>query len=197
MVNFQQYSIFPLTPDRWGDFQTLFGERGAYSGCWCMYWRIKRSEFNQATRDERKAAMHALINQGTMPGILLYEGSSPIGWCSIGPREDFPPLQRSTTLKPVDDQEVWSIVCFFINKKQRRQGMMTRLICGAIDFAQSQGAKIIEAYPTDMQTPDLENKNLTGYHGFMGIASAFRKIGFKEVGRASNHQLIMRYVISD
>jgi hypothetical protein len=75
--------------------------------------------------------------------------------------------------------------------------MMTRLICGAIDFAQSQGAKIIEAYPTDMQTPDLENKNLTGYHGFMGIASAFRKIGFKEVGRASNHQLIMRYVISD
>ena len=35
----------PLTPDRWAEFEELFGEHGAYGGCWCMWWRITRSQF--------------------------------------------------------------------------------------------------------------------------------------------------------
>jgi len=158
---------------------------------------MKRSEFMKITGEDRKASMYNLMASGVVPGLLLYEDGIPIGWCSIGPREDFPRLEHSKTIKRIDDQPVWSIVCFFINRRFRRQGVMRLLIKGAVDYAQSQGAKIVEAYPTDMQHPNLEGKKLTGYHGFMGIASAFRKAGFIEVGRASDYQAIMRYTFSE
>ena len=30
----------PLTPDRWQDFETLFGPQVACYGCWCTHFRI-------------------------------------------------------------------------------------------------------------------------------------------------------------
>ncbi len=27
----------PVTAERWQDLEALFGESGAYGGCWCMY----------------------------------------------------------------------------------------------------------------------------------------------------------------
>lgn len=188
--------IEPLTPEKWQDFENLFGERGAYAGCWCMWWRMKRSEFMKSSREERKQAMQAIVNSGIIPGLLLYDDNKSVGWCSIGPREQFFPLERSKTLVRVDDQPVWSLVCFFIDQKHRKQGVMIQLIQGAIDFVKAQGGKIIEAYPTDLHLAELEGKNLTVYHGFMGIASTFQKAGFVEVGRANDVQLIMRYTIT-
>ena len=29
------FEYHSLTPDRWGDLEALFGERGACGGCWC------------------------------------------------------------------------------------------------------------------------------------------------------------------
>jgi hypothetical protein len=37
----------PVKNKRWADFETLFGERGACGGCWCMLWRLARKEFEQ------------------------------------------------------------------------------------------------------------------------------------------------------
>ena len=31
------FEFHPLTKDRWIDFEALFGARGAYGGCWCMW----------------------------------------------------------------------------------------------------------------------------------------------------------------
>jgi hypothetical protein len=45
--------IHPLTPDRWDDFEELFGSRGAYGGCWCMWWRTTRKEFEAFKGDEK------------------------------------------------------------------------------------------------------------------------------------------------
>lgn len=35
----------PLTPDRWADLAALFGPRGAFAGCWCMWWRQTPAEY--------------------------------------------------------------------------------------------------------------------------------------------------------
>jgi hypothetical protein len=43
-----ELEVHPLTPERWADFERLFGPRGAYGGCWCMYWRITRSTIEEA-----------------------------------------------------------------------------------------------------------------------------------------------------
>lgn len=187
--------IFPASAERWDDLEKLFGPHGAFGNCWCMYWRLKRSDFSKMSGDEKKAAMKTLTAGKLAPGVLAYGDGQPIGWCSIGPRADFSPLDRSRTLKRVDDTPVWSIVCFFIARPYRRQGVMAALLSGAVDYARQNGALVVEAYPIDMQSHQLEGHKLSGYSGYMGIASIFRAAGFVKISDATETQLIMRYTI--
>ena len=69
---------------------------------------------------------------------------------------------------------------------------MESLIKAAVKHAKSRGAQIVEAYPIDMQSPKLIGQTFNSYSGYMGIASAYRAVGFVEVGQASETQLIMR-----
>src|SRR4030042_48278 len=112
-----KWDFHPLTPDRWPDFEKLFGPRGAYGGCWCMWWRLARKDFEKNQGEGNRKAMKALVEAGTIPGIIACFGKEPAGWCSVAPREDFPVLERSRVLKRLDDEPVWSIVCFFIHKR--------------------------------------------------------------------------------
>ena len=182
--------LHPVTPDRWPDLERLFGPRGAYSGCWCMFWRLRRSEFDRSSADERRAGLKGLVDSGQIPGILAYAGDEPIAWVSLGQRETFPPLERSRTLVRVDQQPVWSIVCFFVAKPYRRQGLMVKLLRGAVAYAASQGAQIVEGYPVD---PPAGERISGGMEGYMGLASAYSKAGFVEVARPSEKRAVMRY----
>lgn len=102
------YQVHPVTADRWPDLEALFGPQGAYSGCWCMHWRLMRPQFKELGEEGRKAALRHLTHTDPAPGVLAYQDGAPVGWCSIGPREAFAALEASRTLKRVDDQPVWS-----------------------------------------------------------------------------------------
>ena len=182
----------PVTPERWQDLETLFGKRGAYGNCWCMWWRMPRSEFDKQAGQEKKQALKTVVASGAVPGILAYTYGQPIAWCSIAPREAFPVLERSRTLKRVDDKPVWSIVCFFIAKPFRRQGLMIKLLRAAIEYAREHGAHIVEGYPVEPK-----HSNLPDVSSFTGITSAFDEAGFVEVLRRSEHRPIMRYFLED
>ena len=187
--------VHPATAERWADLEALFGQNGAYAGCWCMFWRLERSRFKDQKGAGNKETLRDMVDAGDVPGVLAYAEGRAIGWCSIGPRESFTALENSRTLKRIDALPVWSIACFFVAKPFRRQGVMQALIRGAVQHAQKQGAHCAEAYPLDLETPQLQGQRLTSYAGYMGIASAFQAVGFVEVGRASQTQLIMRYTI--
>jgi GNAT superfamily N-acetyltransferase len=180
----------PLTIERWADFELLFGKSGACGGCWCMWWRLKRSEFNQQKGDGNKSAMKILVDSGKIPGLIAYQGNVPIGWCSVGPREEFSALERSRILKTVDSQSVWSIVCFFVNKKFRNQGLTIDLINAAKEFVWQNGGKILEGYPVEPRTGKTAD-----VFAYTGLASAFLKTGFVEVARRSETRPIMRYYL--
>jgi GNAT superfamily N-acetyltransferase len=179
----------PLTPQLWADFETLFGERGACGGCWCMWWRIARSQYETQKGAGNKQAMKKLVDGGHTPGILAYQNGQPIGWCSVAPRESFSRLERSRGLKPVDEQPVWSVVCFFVAKEHRRNGLSVKLLKAAVDFVRGQGGRIVEGYPVDPK------KKQADAFVWSGLASAFVKAGFKEVERRSETRPIMRYEI--
>jgi GNAT superfamily N-acetyltransferase len=189
------FTIQPLTPERWHELEQLFGERGGYANCWCMFWRVKRTEFEMLKGEGRKASLKRLVDNGEVPGLLLYVEGRPAGWCSIGPRENYQAMERSRSLKRIDMQPVWSIVCFYVDKAYRKQGFMSKLVAAAVTYAKANGAKIVEAYPIDMQSVKLKGRGLSGCSGYMGIASAFLENGFVEAGRASETQLILRYII--
>jgi GNAT superfamily N-acetyltransferase len=183
-------TFHPLTPERWSDFEKLFGPRGACGGCWCMYWRLSRTQYEDQHGDLNRRSIKALVDSGNIPGILAYADDQPVGWCSIAPREEFTTLARSRILKPVDDQPVWSVVCFFIARNQRRKGLTVQLLKAAIEHAKANGARIIEGYPVDPKdgkSPDV--------FVYTGLASAFKKAGFTEVLRRSETRPIMRYKV--
>lgn len=185
-----ELEYFPVTPERWDDLEQLFGPRGAIGGCWCMWWRIKRKDFEHQQGKANQAAMREIVASGRVPGILAYASGEPIAWCSIAPREDFPVLDRSPVLKRVDDQPVWSVVCFFVAKGYRNQHMSSRMLAAAVDYAVQNGANIIEGYPITPkkdQAPDI--------YIFTGLESTFVKAGFVEVARRSESRPLMRYFV--
>lgn len=181
----------PLTPKRWVDLEKLFGQSGACGGCWCMWWRLPHSEFMQQRGEVNKKAFKNIVDSGNVPGILGYVEDQPIGWCAVAPRDTFPKLERSRILKRVDDEPVWSVVCFFVAKAFRRKGISIRLLRAAVNYVRKEGGKIVEGYPVEPKkgrTPDP--------FAFTGLASAFRKVGFVEVIRRSETRPIMRYMIA-
>jgi len=181
-------TFHPLTPDRWDDLERLFGpERGADSGCWCMFWRLRRSEFHALGKQKRKAAFRELVKSNAPLGILAYEGAQPVGWCAIAPRAATPGLERSPVCKPVDDRPAWSITCFFVEPKARRDGVMAALIDAAVKHAKRHGAGIVEAYPRDPGRARIDSAS-----GYVGLLEPFAAEGFQEVARRTPKRPFMR-----
>ncbi len=178
-----------VTPERWPEFARLFGKRGACGGCWCMWWRLKRSEFERRKGDSNKRAMKRIIDNGRVPGILALADGEPIGWCSVAPRDEFPALERSRILKPVDDLPVWTIVCLFVASRYRNMGVSHQLLKAAVSYARNSGASIVEGYPFDLTG---RKSPLPGAFVWTGLVSAYRKAGFKEIARRSPTRPIMR-----
>jgi GNAT superfamily N-acetyltransferase len=178
----------PVTPDRWRDFEKLFGPNGACAGCWCMWWRLSRAEFSRKRYAGNKRAMKKIITAGQEPGLLAYAGDKPIGWCAVAPRDVYLSLERSSVLQRMDDQPVWSVACFYIARGHRRQGVAGQLLEAAVRFARKRGARIVEGYPIDSG-----NQRKSPVSIYTGLASTFLQAGFVEVERRSPTRPIMRY----
>lgn len=177
----------PLTPARWPDLVTLFGPRGACAGCWCMFWRLSRAEFQERKGAANKRAFQRIVAAGDTPGILAYAGGEPVGWCAIEPRERYSGLARSRTLRPVDEQPVWSVTCFFVARAHRRAGLSVKLLMAAVAYAGWRGAAVVEGYPVEPKTGATAD-----VFAWTGLAATFRKAGFREVARRSPTRPIMR-----
>lgn len=182
--------IVPVTPGRWNDLEALFGVKGACAGCWCMWWRLPRSEFAKRRGAGTKRALKKLVTDGDPPGLLAYHGGEPVGWCAVAPREEYPVLERSRVLKRVDEKLVWSVVCFFVARSHRRRGLTVRLLEAAVAYAAKKGARIVEGYPVEPRSGKTAD-----VFAYTGLASAYRKARFKEVLRRSETRPIMRRVI--
>ncbi len=180
----------PLTNECWNDLEQLFGPRGACGGCWCMWWRLPKSEFLRNRGEQNRKALKKIVDSGKVPGIIAYLGTEPVGWCAVAPRKEYPTLEKSRVLKKVDDKPVWSVVCFFVARKFRHTGITRKLLEYAIQYVRQNGGTIMEGYPKDTlgkASPDP--------FVFTGIASSFRRVGFAEVARRSDTRPIMRYQI--
>ena len=147
-----------------------------------MYWRLRRRDFDAGKGLSNKKRMHRLVNKGYAIGYLLYADKEVVGWCAIAPRTEFPVLNNSRILKPVDDELVWSIVCFYIDRKFRRMGLTEIFLNYIILACRRQGVKILEAYPVDPKSPSYR---------FMGYKSTFLRMGFQYKKKAGTRRNVM------
>jgi GNAT superfamily N-acetyltransferase len=99
-------------------------------------------------------------------------------------------LGRSRVLKPVDDEEVWSITCYFVAKPHRRQGVTVARLGAAVEFARERGARIVEGYPIEPKKEAVPDA-----FAWTGLASAFVTTGFVEIARRSETRPIFRIAL--
>lgn len=152
-----------------------------------MHWRLRQSEYDKQKGSGNRRAMKKLIESGKPPGIIGYLNKEPFAWCCVGPRKDFSKLERSRTLKPIDDKPVWSILCLFVAKSFRNDGLSSQVVKAAADYAFSKGALVVEGYPYETG----KNKWADPFV-FTGLASSFKKTGFKVVARPSKSRRVVR-----
>lgn len=164
----------------------LFGPRGA-GCCWCMWFRLPRSTFTKQRGEGNRRAMASIVRSGEVPGLIAYVDGRPVGWVSVGPRERYPLIERSQTMRPVDDRPAWSIVCLFVDKGFRGRGVTRSLLRAAEAYAREQGATILEAYPVEPARERIAPD--AAYHG---LASTFFALGYREVARRSPTRPIVR-----
>lgn len=185
-------TVAPLTPDRWPDLEAVFNAKGCSvaRGCWCMAYRLSGSREplspGMTRAQSNRAALKALVDAGKPPGLIGYRGKVPVGWVSIGPREEYAKLKRSPVMKAVDDQPVWSIVCFVVPAEYRGQGIARALLKGAVAYARDQGATLVEAYPVEKPFRSKDDSM------WFGAKSMYDNAGFEEVARRKPQRPIVR-----
>jgi GNAT superfamily N-acetyltransferase len=179
-------AVEPLTPARWPDLEALIGPNGV-GGCWCMWWRQSAREFETLGGEPNRRSLKALVDQGRPTGLLAYEDGTPVGWVSVAPRADFGRLNRSPKLFPVDDEPVWSVVCFYVTPRRRGSGVASALLDAAVAAAAAAGAAVVEAYPID--PGEGRAASAGAYTGLLGM---FLAAGFEEVVRRGGRPIVRR-----
>ena len=182
-------SFKPLQRNLWTDFEELFGPNGACGGCWCMFWKLRGKAYDEARIYETRQMHKSIVDSGVSTGLLAYYHGEVVGWVAVEPRSAYPKLAFSRALKPVDDEPVWSVTCFFVAKKFRKKGIAVELLKAAIEHVRSKGGRIVEGYPVDGK------KDMAPPFAFTGTASAFQQAGFKEVARNTPTRPIFRFAV--
>lgn len=168
--------VKPLTEERLEDFATVVNPNHRENHCWCLSHRLSAVEIRERGAGDRGEAMRSLSAEPIAPGVIAYRGGEPVGWCSISPRSQIPRLEKSKLIRPVDELEVWSIICMVVRSGHRRQGINLAMVNGAVEYARDLGAPAVEAYPVDPEG----RMDLT--MAFVGTRKMFEQVGFEVVG---------------
>ena len=169
----------PLTTARFADLAGLFEEGGDPRWCWCTYFRFRGRDWSNSTADGNRAELKALTRRKLAPGLVAYRDDQAVGWVSLAPREDYDRLAASKILAPLDDVPVWSIVCFVVSRRHRRQGVAGALLEAAIEYARSHGATTLEAYPVEVP----KGERVPSANAYHGTLSMFERAGFTVIER--------------
>jgi GNAT superfamily N-acetyltransferase len=157
--------------------QVIGPKRSDANVCWCLTYRIP-SRLNRELQGPARGELVAeLCGRDPPPGVLAYEGDVPVGWAGVAPRADLNSFSRSNGKIPhVDDQPGWTVWCFRVRAGNRGRGIAHALLAGAVDFARSYDAPVIEGYPVDNRGTRVD---LT--MGYVGTRALFEGAGFVKV----------------
>lgn len=180
-VTISTIEVREVTPETWDDFVALFEGPGAPKYCYCLAWRDRPPNLDH---DGRQEAMASRVHAGTPIGLLGYLDGAPVAWCSIAPRDTYARLGGDEYDASLS---VWSVVCFFVQRRLRKRGLSHLLLDAAVRHATAEGADIVKAYPVDPESPSYR---------FGGFVSLFRAVGFEERHIAGTRRHVMRLPVS-
>jgi GNAT superfamily N-acetyltransferase len=182
--------VHRVTPSRWPDVVDLFerpGTRGGTpvsEGCWCQYWHVRGKAYHEGFAGTNRARLEREVARRKLHALLAYDDGVPVGWCRIGPRESFERLAHTPTAPKIDDEEVWSVVCFYVHSASKRKGVATALLERAVEHAAAKGARILEGYAVPSG-----HMNVDAYTGYLPM---FLAAGFERKLPGSRRTVVRR-----
>jgi GNAT superfamily N-acetyltransferase len=159
-------AVEPVTTERWPDLVTLFTASAVMRGCWCLWPRAPRDRMQVGPENELR--LKAIVDDGTVPGLLAYADGVPAGWCSIGPHSHYRRFFDDDS-----DRDIWLLACLFIDAGYRGQRIGTALIDAAVAYAAMHGAARLEALPRGWR-PDDDPATMAA------VLRLFHRAGFTE-----------------
>ncbi len=167
---------FDVRPaDVFEDVRQVIGpKRPDANVCWCLSYRIPSRLHRELAGPARGEFVAELCRRDVAPGVLAYDGDEPVGWAGVAPRADLNSFARANSKIPhLDDLPVWTVWCFRTRAGNRGRGIAHALLAGAVEFARSHDAPVIEGYPVDNGD---ERVDLT--MAYVGTVALFERAGF-------------------
>lgn len=182
------YSIKPLTPETWDDFEVLAQRHnGVWGGCWCV-WFHRSAEIRRGTPEENKALKKSLVQQGRAHAALVYAEDQAVGWCQYGSPQELPAIYHK---KDVESDGYmfpdWRITCIFIDKNHRGKGAAKAAVKGALELIRQSGGGIVETYPQS-----TEGQKVSSAFLFNGTRTLFESCGFEWIRTIGKNHCILR-----
>ena len=166
--------VVPATLDRFDDVAAMLGPKNpASSVCWCLSHRLDSRTNRELVGSARGEYVRELCSRSVSPGVLAYEAAGDVvGWAAVAPRSELP-FDRSAKIPHVDDLPVWSAWCIRVRPGHRGRGIAAQLLDGAVAYARTQGAPMVEGYPVDNQGAKVDQTM-----AYVGTRALFERAGF-------------------
>jgi hypothetical protein len=187
------YSSKVLSPATWPDFGALFAKHnGVWGGCWCMFYHTKGEFLIKGHGPDNKKAKKAPVQKRRTHGIIVYSGKTPVGWVQYGTKRELPRLDASKTYQSLSlgskGTNVWRIICFFVDKNNRRRGVAVFGLKTALASIKKKGGGVVEAYPS---AKPGRGASLM----WSGTMSMFDNAGFNMASQLGKSSVVMQKTI--
>jgi GNAT superfamily N-acetyltransferase len=173
-------SLKPIQKTDWPAVELLFGPNGAAGGCWCQWWRVEKGgkSWEACKGGPNRLALKAQIEAGAVYAIMARRGRTPVGWCCIGPRSDFPRLRKSRMARDHEADNAWAVSCLFVTRAERGKGVGNDLVRAATALAFQRGAGQVQAYPA----PVKQGARSVDVFAWTGVPAMFpKKEGWRRI----------------
>lgn len=160
-------TVRPVLSDDWALLERLFLKSSVTNGCWCMWPRTTRREYEHGN-PENKCRLNKLVQSDSSPGLIALYEDEPVGWSAIGRISEFPQYGSIE-----NDLAAWAIACLFVSEAARGHGVARALVSAALGVAGDVGASTVYG-PAQWWSPEAPEQ--TSY-----IALLFEQYGFETV----------------
>ena len=183
------FSVQALDESTWPAFAELVERNnGVFGGCWCMGFHAEGvgKDTTPALNRERKLER---VRAGTTHAALVFDGAACLGWCQFGRVEELPRIKsRAAYERERAARPDWRIACNFVGKGNRRKGVATAGLEGALNLIAGLGGGLVEGYPEDSEQVPA---------GFLynGALSTYEKLGFVRDRKIGKHRWVVTKIV--
>jgi GNAT superfamily N-acetyltransferase len=185
-----KYTIKALDETTWDAFAALVEKNnGVFGGCWCIGFHAEGADRKTTAALNRERKLER-VREGRAHAALVFDGDECLGWCQFGAPDEVPRIKsRAAYEKGQSTPPDWRIACNFVGKGNRRRGVASAALAGAIDLIADLGGGIVEGYPEDAASVPA---------GFLfnGALSTYETLGFVRDRKIGKHRWVVTKTVA-